>query len=327
MTNGTFSGDGSTTTPAPVVYDWVAIMQMHINTKQLIAAYVAWLVYEMIITVDQSVELFWKQKWSMSKVLFMLFCKAGPWVTSAGSLVLIIIMNLAMMTRVNALWNKSRLVIYSIRVFFVLHLGSYIGIMSYGHATAIKMPNIPPFTGCFIFPTWDKMYIVFFTALAFEILLIVLNVIRSYPFARQKAIRLPLTTLLFTDGLFYWFVVIFGQIFLIVFMFNPTIPGSTAIIGSAPPIVLTGVSCNRLFIRLQSLLLVDDVEVTEMLADVSGRIFSGNSDKPSDGAHARDYGGRKRRGRGPLSTSFSEINMTEFENKGQSTHQENGDPS
>jgi hypothetical protein len=233
----------------------------------------------------------------------------------------------AMMTRVNALWNKSPLVIYSVRIFFVLNMISYITIMSYGNATATIMPNISPLTGCYYFPTFDKMYITFFIALGFETFLVVLNITRSYPLARQKTIRLPLTTLLFTDGLIYWAIVIFGQAFILIFVFHPTIPISGAVIGSALPVILTGVACNRLFIRLQSLLVVDDVETNGLFADVSGKISSGNSPMPSDSAHAQDYGGRKRRVYGPLSTNFSDIHMTEFDNKGASTHQERNEPS
>ncbi|PVG00138.1 hypothetical protein CPB86DRAFT_249024 [Serendipita vermifera] len=40
--------------------------------RRLALATFTWVTYEMIITFDQSVNLFWKQKWTPSKVFFLL---------------------------------------------------------------------------------------------------------------------------------------------------------------------------------------------------------------------------------------------------------------
>lgn len=70
--NSTRFDSNATLPPAfnPADFGMIAFLQAHIHTKQLLVAFLTWVTYKMIITFDQSVELFWKRKWTLLKRCF-----------------------------------------------------------------------------------------------------------------------------------------------------------------------------------------------------------------------------------------------------------------
>ncbi|KAG8794280.1 hypothetical protein FRC16_010644 [Serendipita sp. 398] len=50
----------------------VTYFSAHVYTKQLLVALLTWVLYEILITTGESVELFWKQRWNLSKSLFFI---------------------------------------------------------------------------------------------------------------------------------------------------------------------------------------------------------------------------------------------------------------
>ncbi|KAG8755738.1 hypothetical protein FRC14_003701 [Serendipita sp. 396] len=68
----------------PEVY--VTYFSAHVYTKQLLVAFLTWVVYEIVITAGESVELFWKQRWNLSKSLFLINRYVGLFTTTANAL-------------------------------------------------------------------------------------------------------------------------------------------------------------------------------------------------------------------------------------------------
>ncbi|PVF90910.1 hypothetical protein CPB86DRAFT_504254 [Serendipita vermifera] len=65
--NQTMGGNGTTTLDAVV-----PLLSAHISAKRLLVAFVSWVIYEMVITHERGVTLFWKQPLGKSKILFLL---------------------------------------------------------------------------------------------------------------------------------------------------------------------------------------------------------------------------------------------------------------
>lgn len=69
--------------------------------------------------------------------------------------------SVAMVSRVYALWwNASPSVVYSVICLWIIHFGTFAGMMLYAWATAIIASNSPPFTGCLMMPKVSHKYCV-----------------------------------------------------------------------------------------------------------------------------------------------------------------------
>ncbi|KIM31962.1 hypothetical protein M408DRAFT_241477 [Serendipita vermifera MAFF 305830] len=159
-----------------------------------------------------------------------------------------------MITRVYALWNRDRRVLVVTLLGFFIHITVYIVIACTAYATGSILPVNPPFTGCFIIPGNDTLWVIFIPNIAFETMIVVLTVYKSWSIAVQSGIRTPVFTMLMSDGLIYYWIIMAAHILSFVCMKVPssmTLP----IIGSYPSITVTVVACGRLFARLQRLLL------------------------------------------------------------------------
>jgi hypothetical protein len=221
----------------------------------------------------------------------------------------------ALMIRVRALWFSSRLVMGASMVLFILHILTYLIILIYAYSTSIIQSNIFPFTGCLVLPTFPKLHVIFITSIVFETCIVILTLIKSYPLLRQREAKLRLSSILFTDGLLYYFAIIISQVLtLIIFLAgNPSL--SIPVATSYPSIAIVIVACNRLFIRLQRVLLLRDGNMTTTDV-VSTNPWSDSSNTTAGiGTRTFEYGGRKRRARDPLSTDFSGIALAEFNAK------------
>lgn len=193
-----------------------------------------------------------------------------------------IIVNFSLLMRVNALWSFSRPVVCFATLLFALNTLCQIIVLAYCWYVAILMPNVLPFTGCIVIVTFPKTYLIFIAGIAYETCMVALTIIRSWPVARGRDIKLPLWSLLLQDGLIYYLFIIAAQIFVTIVMRVPVdISISVLIMLSYSPIFVVGIACNRLFIRLEMLL--QGVTDEEDSLIVSARI------RPSDDpTHARN---------------------------------------
>ncbi|KAG8773796.1 hypothetical protein FRC15_001757 [Serendipita sp. 397] len=63
----------------------VTYFSAHVYTKQLLVALLTWVLYEILITTGESVELFWKQRWNLSKSLFFINQYVGLFATTVNA--------------------------------------------------------------------------------------------------------------------------------------------------------------------------------------------------------------------------------------------------
>ncbi|KIM31906.1 hypothetical protein M408DRAFT_21103 [Serendipita vermifera MAFF 305830] len=264
--------------PFPTGVDWVAIYGAHTNAKRLAVAFLTLVVWDFVITIDDSVKFFWAVRWSVSKILYLVsrysamfavaaifmktamptpsteYCTAIRWVEMGSSTALVIAIGFAMISRVHALWNRNTWILTGILFLFFIHAITYIIIMSYTYAKATLVPTNPPFTGCCLIPGFRKTWAIFIPAIAFETTIVSLNLYKSWSMAVQRGFRTPVCTMLCQDGIVYYLVIIGTHIASLACILVPS-PLAIPVLGSYPSVAATGIACNRLFTRLQRLLL------------------------------------------------------------------------
>lgn len=255
--------------------DSIPIFAGHIDSKRLAVALLAWVAYDFAITIDDSVNLFWRYRWSMAKSLYLTnryntlftsivivmqilmpspstsFCTVTPWIKLVGSVTLITIIDVAMITRVYALWNRDKRILIGTLSFFAVQIIIYAGLSSYSYANATIFPLNLPYTGCGLKQGYDKVWAGFIVSLVFEAMILSLNVYKSWSIAVQKGINAPLYTLILEEGILFFIIIMVSQILTFVSLVVPSIK-TMPILGTYPSIPVT---CSRLFARLQRLLL------------------------------------------------------------------------
>jgi hypothetical protein len=159
-----------------------------------------------------------------------------------------------MMTRVYALWDRDRRILVLSLLGFALNIGCFVILSSYSIAKGVTFANIPPFTGCTSFPGNGPTWIIFAMCLGFETMIVCLTVYKSWSVAVQRGIKTPLYTLILQDGVAYYIIIILSQVLTITALYVPS-PITGPIAQSFPSIAVSGIACNRLFTRLQRLLL------------------------------------------------------------------------
>jgi hypothetical protein len=211
-------------------------------------------------------------------------------------------------TRVRALWFRSQLVVGITWFIFALNITSYIVSFGYMYGTATMVPATSPFTGCQFIPLVGPWYIPLITCILLETCFIVLTVIKTYPQVRQQVggSNNWLSSLLLTDGLIYYLTIITVQTSTLILTSVADSSISFPILASFPALTVIAISCNRLFIRLQSTL---NNKPDKNLGEntLPWRVTEINyEDVVTFG-----QGGR-RRVRSPLSTDFTSIPLGEI---------------
>lgn len=254
--------------------DMVAYFSSHVQSKQVSLSLLVWVVYDHILTLSDSVNLFWLCRWSISKGLFLTsryvtivtatlvtvenfvsnpsdtFCRVSPWLRLTGATILISIINLILVSRIYALWNRSRLILILTMLGLVLNAAVFFGIVAYTYIDAEIMANHPPFTGCMALPHFHFGWTMLVATLTYEAILVTLTAIKAYPVAIQRGVKTPLYTLLLHDGLLYFLVIMILQIINLISIFQPG-PLTGVMVNAFPALAVIGVSCSRLLLRLQ----------------------------------------------------------------------------
>lgn len=287
-----------------------------------------WILFETIITVDRSVELFWKQPWSLPKALFLVnryvavftvsiytlhqfvmdvsakFCLATIWLGLIGSAILISVLSLTMALRVNALWSDSRL-IKSITMFLALtNILALVITGSYSWATAVVLNRLFRTVGCSMIPHVNlALNGIFIPSFIFETYVLIFTLIKVYPMVQQSGAGLPLLSLLLSDGIAYYIIIIIAQVlsFTVSFYNNATL--------LFPIVVISAITCNRLFIRLQGVLVAGEIVVFDVTTGfgVAGRIWTETTRGTDGDIRLLPCDERGRPIRRPVSTQWSDI--------------------
>jgi hypothetical protein len=136
---------------------------------------------------------------------------------------------------------------------FILNIGIYSGFTAYMVAITRATGATPPLTGCNLHSTIKGTYACFLISIIFETIIIFLIVLKSFPIVRLRRVKAPLYSLIFEDGMKFYFAMLLTQILTLVAMISPSM-ATAPILGSAPPLFVIGVACNRLLLRSQRLL-------------------------------------------------------------------------
>jgi hypothetical protein len=220
--------------------------------------------------------------------------------------------------RIRALWRHSRIVVWTSSIAFLTYMLMYMALLFYTYGTSYLNSNVPPFTGCIISPSFSKVYLIFVITIAFETFTIIFTMIRSYPIARDRGhFKLPLLTVLITDGLFYYFAILIAQVCMLVIPFVSSRSVSIPLISSYAAISIIGVATNRLFIRLQSVLLMrvhgNTSSDTASSRPWTSRITTNKAGggRPNRGGPTLGY--ERRRALDPWDTCVSDISLQEID--------------
>ncbi|PVG00127.1 hypothetical protein CPB86DRAFT_248610 [Serendipita vermifera] len=166
------------------------------------------IIHETIITIDQSVELFWMRPWSPSKVLFLVNRYAGALTVSLYTLQQFVkdpsTTVLAILLRIIALWNRSRLVKGVATLLSLANILAFVITNSYGWAIVSVKSQMWPFIGCSATPQGDlKINLLLIPGFTFETSALIFTLLRVYPMVKQAGERLPILNLLLSDGIAY----------------------------------------------------------------------------------------------------------------------------
>ncbi|PVG00135.1 hypothetical protein CPB86DRAFT_872126 [Serendipita vermifera] len=239
----------------------------------------------MVITADRSVELFWMRPWNAFKALFLInryaavltisiytlqylvkdvsttVCYGLLWSGWVGSIVLITVLNLAILSRVVALWSRSRVVKAVALILALTNIIAFTISVIRLWGTASVKPQIWPFTGCSAIPRIIdiKINLIVIPAFAFETYAVVLTFVKVYRMAKEAGVQLPILTVLLSDGIVYYIAIIISQALTFVSCYHKNISMLL------PVVIVSAIACNRLFIRLQEVLVGGEVVVFDAL--------------------------------------------------------------
>jgi hypothetical protein len=164
-----------------------------------------------------------------------------------------------MTIRVHAQWNHSRFIEGVLALLFPVNILAPSVAVGHIYATATFTPATPPFTGCSIIASTKFTYLVFLSPLVYETLIIVLTIIKSYPILRLGSINLPLSNLLFRDGLVFYCAIVAAEVLTLVCTYSRNTSLLITVPIAGPSLPVSSVACNHLLMRLQSVLINQDV--------------------------------------------------------------------
>jgi len=249
-----------------------------VASRYFSVALAPWVVHEIIITSDDAVNLFWMERWSISKAFFILNVFAAVFmmtITSAANLMAFDSERACMAftgaqfffsyeptttetymlaTRVWALWRGSYIIL---TIFFFIVFANFCNyLFTYGIALfqGTVILQTLPYTGCFVLPSYNVEWIGTPNCIAFETLSVGLIFYKTWAIRRLTGIKTPLFSLLLQDGLAHFLLFVAAHVILLGGMIVPTVVSDVVMPGDLPMAVVA-VTVNRLFLRLRRTML------------------------------------------------------------------------
>ncbi|KAF8186638.1 hypothetical protein BJ912DRAFT_904714 [Pholiota molesta] len=163
-------------------------------------ASLTWITYDIIICLDDEIELIWKTRWTIPKVLYIitryfaplwlmyeviihmtpgnklskLSCKSFPAIEAMGPTFLEIIVDMIMILRIRALYREQRSIVFTMLFAWFVSASVGIPITIYCFRLARPVPAPPPFdqiAGCLTLQVdWQKIQISKFPVISFILL-------------------------------------------------------------------------------------------------------------------------------------------------------------
>ncbi|KIM75570.1 hypothetical protein PILCRDRAFT_827122 [Piloderma croceum F 1598] len=271
-------------------YVQFASQQTAINRVEV--AFVVVLLYDHALTLGEEVEYIWKQKMNIGKLLFFLnryipmidqlilvnanvnteiqdnkVCLALFQVNNWMSIFSTIVIDVMMLLRTWALWERSRVVLIFLSVLLVVCILASSGSLLYFSLTVFAIPNISTISPCDVaFPRPDFLYIIWVSLSVFDSAIMIMTLIKILP-ALQSNVPMPLRAQFLKDGIPYFIMIFFASLANIIMI--RAAPGilRTMLIPSYPVIIST--LGSRLVLNLRGSLLcqADDEEQTAIKLD------------------------------------------------------------
>ncbi|EGN91950.1 hypothetical protein SERLA73DRAFT_147940 [Serpula lacrymans var. lacrymans S7.3] len=204
-------------------------------------ASLAWLLYDIIICFEDEIELVWRSRWTLPKVLYLslryyaplwlmyqsiihlspgtalsnLRCTSFPALQSIGPLVLWVLVDFVLILRINALYGSNRKVQYLMAITWISAAAVIIPVSIYCFRLSRPVPAPAPFSmvaGCLVLNIdWNKMKVAKAAVIAFMILNVFYIGMTLFKFVQSirslRRVRLGSVLSIFVaEGLMYFFV-------------------------------------------------------------------------------------------------------------------------
>lgn len=221
------------------------------------AAALAWLLYDMALTMDLEVNYIWQRKWTTFTTLFAIVrylplfvvgssaatnflpnvshavCDVFQWVEAGGTFVILVVVQIILQFRLYVMYGKSRRVLISNLVLCLVELGCAIALVAIVFPNTIPLPNSPTVFGSCFSHSPREIAVVLLAPLAYETYLALLALNKTWQTNRNRHAlgkRTSLMSLLVRDNIVYFFLVSGTLIWVtIVWFLYPVSPGNSLI--------------------------------------------------------------------------------------------------
>lgn len=208
----------------------------------------------------------------------------ATWIQFVLSIFIIAIVAFTLASRIFALWRGNYIVLGILFLVMTANILNYLFIYGTALYKAVPFLGQPPFTGCALIAQSNVMWVMFANTLVFEALSIGLIIYKAWPIARQRGIQTPLFTLLLEDGIGYYLSFTVSKLFIVGAIYFPT-SISNIILPSYFSVPVASVAINRLFIRLQRMMIKRPALTEYTTANIS------TVHNTSSGSRSRSSGG------------------------------------
>ncbi|KZW02619.1 hypothetical protein EXIGLDRAFT_732875 [Exidia glandulosa HHB12029] len=221
------------------------------------AAALAWLLYDMALTIDLEVNYIWRRRWTTFTALFVIvryvplvvvassaatnffpgvtasICDAFSWVEAAGTFIILVVVQVILQFRLYVMYAKSRRVLFFNALLCLVELGIAVALIAIVFPKTVPLPNSPYVFGSCFSHSPQEIAVVLLAPLAYETYLAFLALNKTYQTTRTRYAmgkRTSLMHILVRDNIAYFFLVAGTLIWVtLVWFFFPVSPGNSLI--------------------------------------------------------------------------------------------------
>jgi hypothetical protein len=200
--------------------------------------------------------------------------------------------------RVWALWKGSYIILTIYFLILSSNFCNYLFTNGIGLIKGTIFLQQLPFTGCIIMPSVQSIiWIALGNGIGFETVSIGLIIYKTWPLARLRGVKTPLFSLVLEDGLAHYLCFVATKLVIAFGIGFPTAI-SPVVLPAAIPWPVVGVVVNRLFLRLQRIMLNKSSGATTHTVTEFFTTKYATSDRDEDGSkRITTVGGSDRAGR------------------------------
>ncbi|KZV77957.1 hypothetical protein EXIGLDRAFT_719172 [Exidia glandulosa HHB12029] len=221
------------------------------------AAALAWLLYDVAITLDLEIDYIWRRRWTTFTGLFIIvrylplfvvgssaatnffpgvsaaICDAFSWVEAGGTFIILVVVQIILQFRLYVMYGKSRKVLVCNALLCLVELGIAIALVAVIFPKTVSLPNSPSVFGSCFSHSPKEIAVVLLAPLAYETYLAFLALNKTYQTTRSRHAlgkQTSIMHLLVRDNIVYFFLVAGTLIWVtLVWFFYPVSPGNSLI--------------------------------------------------------------------------------------------------